>query len=238
MILDGPLPSWHRSHRRTRLWIHPPSKLLQPMTRKLIKPPLTAYLPILAGNLVRRPRLTYSPSLDLARWDEPSRTGSPSSSMSPWLIRITTRQSPRSLPLPLPVVSPALEHLETPVVYASIALALVGLAGAAFFFGDAGKRADALRDRFAGVHRLLSGKYYVDEAYDTLIGRPLHWISERVFLRLGDQILLDGSLHGLAALARRTAGALGRVQTGNLQLYAFFVLIGIVASLAWGWRHG
>ena len=70
------------------------------------------------------------------------------------------------------------------------------------------------------------------------IARPLYWISDRVFLRLGDRALLDGSLHGLAALARRTAGALGRVQTGNLHLYALLVLAGIVASLAWSWRHG
>ena len=29
-----------------------------------------------------------------------------------------------------------------------------------------------------------------------------------------------------------------RVQTGNLHLYALLVLVGIVASLAWSWRHG
>ena len=84
---------------------------------------------------------------------------------------------------------------------------------------------------------MLSGKYYVDEAYDTLIGRPLLWISDRVFLRLGDQTLFDGSLHGLAALGRRTAAGLSRVQNGNLHLYALLVLFGIIASIAWGWRH-
>jgi NADH-quinone oxidoreductase subunit L len=140
--------------------------------------------------------------------------------------------------LPLPAVLPALEHFEKPVVYASVAIALAGLAGAAYFFGGDGKRADALVRPLAGLHRLLSGKYFVDEAYDALIGRPLHWISERVFLRLGDQILLDGSLNGLAGFARRTAGVLGRIQTGNLQLYAFFVLVGLIASIAWSWRHG
>jgi NADH-quinone oxidoreductase subunit L len=85
---------------------------------------------------------------------------------------------------------------------------------------------------------VLSGKYYVDEAYDWLIGRPLYWISDRVFLRLGDQKLFDGSLHGLAALGRRTAGDLSRVQNGNLHLYALLVLVGIIASLAWTWHHG
>ena len=49
-------------------------------------------------------------------------------------------------------------------------------------------------------------------------------------------MLLDGSLNGLAALAQRTAGALGRIQTGSLHLYAFFVLAGSIACLVWIWH--
>ena len=41
-----------------------------------------------------------------------------------------------------PRVQPALEHFETPVVFVSVALALAGLAGAAYFFGGDGERAD------------------------------------------------------------------------------------------------
>jgi NADH-quinone oxidoreductase subunit L len=140
--------------------------------------------------------------------------------------------------LPLPPVVPALEHFETPLVAVSVAIAFAGLAGAAFVYGGEGGRAEGLRRRFAGLYRLLSAKYYVDEAYDALIGRPLYWISDRVFLRLGDQKIIDGTLHGFAALARRTAGGLTRVQNGSLQLYALLLLIGIVASLAWSFRHG
>jgi NADH-quinone oxidoreductase subunit L len=140
--------------------------------------------------------------------------------------------------LPLPALDPAFAHVEQPVVYASVAIALAGLAGAAYFFGGDGTRADGIARRFAGLHRLLSAKYYVDELYDALIGRPLLWLSDRVFLGVGDRFLLDGTLNGLAGLARRTAGALGRVQTGSLQLYAFLVLAGIVVSVVWSWRHG
>ena len=73
--------------------------------------------------------------------------------------------------------------------------------------------------------------------YERLIGKPLVWVSDAVFLRLGDRKLLDGSLNGLAALGQRSAGVLGRVQTGSLHLYAWFVLIGIVGALLWSWRH-
>jgi NADH-quinone oxidoreductase subunit L len=140
--------------------------------------------------------------------------------------------------LPLPDVVPALEHFETPLLVVSIALAFAGLALAAILYGGEAVRAEALRRRFPALHRVLSGKYFVDEAYDRLIAQPLYWISDRVFLRFGDQKILDGSLHGLAALGRRTAGGLSRVQNGNLQLYALLVLVGIIASLAWSWRHG
>ena len=139
--------------------------------------------------------------------------------------------------LPLPAVKHELHAFETPLLILSVVIALAGLAGAAHFFGGAAGRAARVRARFAGLHRLLEHKYYVDELYDLAIGRPLQWISERVFLGLGDRVLLDGSLDGLAALARRTAGVLGRIQTGSLQLYAFLVLVGSIACLAWIWRH-
>jgi NADH-quinone oxidoreductase subunit L len=138
--------------------------------------------------------------------------------------------------LPLPEVPAEVHPFETPLVVVSVVVALAGLAAAAFLFSHDGARAARLRPRFAGLHRLLSGKYFIDELYDRAIGRPLHWISERVFLGIGDRVLLDGSLNGLAALAQRTAGALGRMQTGSLHLYAFFVLAGSIACLVWIWH--
>ncbi|MEO8675335.1 MAG: NADH-quinone oxidoreductase subunit L [Casimicrobiaceae bacterium] len=139
--------------------------------------------------------------------------------------------------LPAPVAVPELEHLETPLVYVSVALALVGLLGAAFLFGGKAARAERLRQKFPVLHRVLSGKYFVDEAYDALIARPLFWISDRVFLRIGDRKILDGALNGMAALGQRTAGVLGKVQNGSLHWYALLVVAGIVASLALVWRH-
>ena len=59
------------------------------------------------------------------------------------------------------------------------------------------------------------------------------WISKKVFLDLGDRALIDGTLDGMARLARRTAGVLARVQTGQLQLYLLLALAGVVGSLWW-----
>ena len=139
--------------------------------------------------------------------------------------------------LPLPAVSGHLHHFETPLIVASVVIALAGLAAAAYLYGGDGSRAARMQERFKGLHRVLSGKYYVDELYEAVIGRPLVWISDRIFLRLGDRVLIDGSLHGLTGLARLTAGVLGRVQTGSLHLYVWLVLAGIFACLAWSWGH-
>jgi NADH-quinone oxidoreductase subunit L len=139
--------------------------------------------------------------------------------------------------LPLPPVHPHLHAWETPLLVLSVVLALAGLAAAAWLFGGPAERAERLRARFAGLHRWLSGKYFIDELYERVLGRPLVWISDWIFLRLGDRALIDGTLHALARVARGGAAVFGRLQTGSLHLYAGFVLLGIAAALFWSWRH-
>ena len=140
--------------------------------------------------------------------------------------------------LPLPSIPEALEHLERPLLFGSVAIALLGLALAAFMYREDLWRGERLSHLFAPIHRLLWNKYYVDELYAAAIVRPLHLVSDRVFLRLGDKALIDGTLHGLAGLARLVAAGLSRVQTGSVQLYALLVLLGGALVLALRWLHG
>jgi NADH-quinone oxidoreductase subunit L len=140
--------------------------------------------------------------------------------------------------LPIPAVVESLEPYEHTLVLVAVAVALLGLAAATFMYRRGLARGEALAARFPRLHRVLGGKYYIDELYQAVLDRPLHWISERVFLGLGDRLLLDGSLHGLAALTRRAAGRLSRVETGQLQWYVAMAVIGMVGCLLWVWRHG
>ena len=139
--------------------------------------------------------------------------------------------------LPLPALQESLQFFHRPLLVISVLIALAGLAGAAYVYGGPPARAEALRERFAGLHRWLSGKYFIDELYERVIGRPLVWVSDRVFLRLGDRRVLDGALNGLARLGQYGAATLARVQTGQLHLYVWLVMIGIVGALLWSWRH-
>jgi NADH-quinone oxidoreductase subunit L len=140
--------------------------------------------------------------------------------------------------LALPKVQPSLEHFEHTLLYVSIGLAFVGAALAAYLFGGPTSRPDAIKSGLLPVHRLLTAKYFVDELYERAFARPLTWVSEHVFLRGSDRLVLDGALNGVASLAQRTAGVLGRVQTGSLQWYGVLVMAGIVGALLWSWRHG
>jgi hypothetical protein len=77
----------------------------------------------------------------------------------------------------------------------------------------------------------------VDEFYEAFIRQPLLWISERVFLGIGDRRLFDGTLHTLAALGRGTAAALSRVQTGSLHSTPSSCSRGSPTALYLGLRH-
>lgn len=140
--------------------------------------------------------------------------------------------------LPIPALTEAGEHAERALMGISIAIALAGLALAWFFFSKGAARAQAAQRALSPLHKLLADKWYVDELYELVVIRPLHAISDRLFLRVGDRILFDGSLHGLAALARHGARLLCRVQTGSLHLYALLVLFGGAALLLLRWLHG
>jgi NADH-quinone oxidoreductase subunit L len=139
--------------------------------------------------------------------------------------------------LPLPKIDEHLHHYETALLVVSVLLALGGLLAARFVYGGGPARAEALKARFSGAHRSLTAKYYIDELYERAIGRPLVWISDIVFLRLGDRVIIDGALDGLAATGRFCGGLLSRVQSGPLHRYAWFVMIGIAGALFWSWRH-
>ena len=139
--------------------------------------------------------------------------------------------------IPLPPIVESFEHYEQTLLIVSIVLAFAGLGLAVFMFGGPASRPERVKQAMLPVHRLLSGKYFVDELYDRAIVKPLAWFSEVVLLRGSDKRLLDGSLHGLASLAQRTAGLLSRAQTGSLHLYGLLVMVGIVGALLWSWRH-
>jgi len=88
-----------------------------------------------------------------------------------------------------------------------------------------------IRERIAGLHRWVENKYYVDEAYDKAIVRPL-WNVSVVIYKVIDRVLIDTLLiSGYAMIARFGGMVVRQFQNGNLQRYAFFVLFGLSLTL-------
>jgi NADH-quinone oxidoreductase subunit L len=78
---------------------------------------------------------------------------------------------------------------------------------------------------------VLQKSYFIDEIYDTAIGRPAEG-----FARLAavfDSQVIDGAVNGVARLARGAGGGLRRIQTGFVRQYALGIVIGAVALLAY-----
>jgi NADH-quinone oxidoreductase subunit L len=83
-----------------------------------------------------------------------------------------------------------------------------------------------------GFEGVVANKYYVDEALDRAIVTPTYAISKSFLWRVIDNGLIDGLLvNGSAALARGFGWAGSRLQTGNVGIYAWVLVVGVVALL-------
>ncbi|HEX9729446.1 MAG TPA: NADH-quinone oxidoreductase subunit L [Gemmatimonadales bacterium] len=83
-----------------------------------------------------------------------------------------------------------------------------------------------------GFGLVLLRKYYIDELYDTVVVRPLVWLSEKILWKGVDAGAIDGAgVHG-AANVTRGLGAIGSwLQSGQLGTYVFIFVIGVVVLL-------
>ncbi len=116
-------------------------------------------------------------------------------------------------------------------------VALAGIGVATLLFLTRRQAADALARRFAGLHRLLLNKYYVDEAYRDVFVDPLVTASERGLWRGIDAGLIDGAVNGVGRFVRGAGGVLREAQTGSIRAYAASLFIGVVLVLAYYvWR--
>jgi NADH-quinone oxidoreductase subunit L len=83
----------------------------------------------------------------------------------------------------------------------------------------------------SGFRRVLYRKWYVDEIYDALIVRPVLFLS-RLFWRFIDQGIIDGLfVNGVGHLSRGLGWVGSRLQTGQVNTYAFAVIVGVLLLL-------
>jgi NADH-quinone oxidoreductase subunit L len=119
----------------------------------------------------------------------------------------------------------------------SSGIAIAGIGIAFYFFLRRRDAADRVAAGFAGVHRLLLNKYYVDEIYDAAIVQPITRTSDRALWRVVDAGLLDGAVNGAGSFVNGASAILRRLQTGSMRAYALSVFVGVVMILGYYvWR--
>jgi NADH-quinone oxidoreductase subunit L len=121
-------------------------------------------------------------------------------------------------------------HAAWPIILA-IVLALGGLLGAWFLLKPAALRTPEEEPNYSdGLGRMLYHKWFVDEIYEAVILRPVRILSH-AFSSIVDRGVIDGIIDGSGRLSQGIGLLAGRVQTGQLNTYAFMIVVGALAVL-------
>jgi NADH-quinone oxidoreductase subunit L len=81
------------------------------------------------------------------------------------------------------------------------------------------------------LEKALYNKWYVDELYQKIVVRPV-WGLSRAFYSVVDRGTIDGLVDGVLGRGAMLLGmAAGRVQTGQVNTYAFVIIIGVIVVL-------
>jgi NADH-quinone oxidoreductase subunit L len=135
----------------------------------------------------------------------------------------------------------------------SVLIAVAGIVVAQRFYVTRPEISEQLGERFAGPHRVLSNKYYVDELYNATVingtfgaGSGL-WAVDRTvvdgavngagkltivgswFSGLTDRTVVDGLVNLVGWVVQESSLVFRRLQTGLVQNYALLMVFGIFA---------
>ena len=87
--------------------------------------------------------------------------------------------------------------------------------------------------RVSPLYQLLANKFYFDEIYQAVFAGGSRGLGTALW-RVGDVALIDGAMvNGSARVVGWLSGLLRRMQSGYLYHYAFTMIIGLSALLAW-----
>jgi NADH-quinone oxidoreductase subunit L len=122
--------------------------------------------------------------------------------------------------------------LEAALTIISVAIAGAGIYLAKKIYLDDPRAADANATHFAKMYRLLLNKYFVDEAYDSMVVAPIVKTSELFLWKGFDNGVIDGAVNGLGRVIAFCSQWLRRIQTGVAQSYALVFVGGILFILS------
>jgi len=119
---------------------------------------------------------------------------------------------------------------EAILMIVSVLVAAAGILAAWHFYLRDTAAAGRLRERLAGVHRVLFHKYWVDELYDAIAVTPIYRVALWCW-RFWDTRIVDGAVNGIAVVVELASGALRLFQTGFVGNYALALALGVAAVI-------
>jgi NADH-quinone oxidoreductase subunit L len=115
---------------------------------------------------------------------------------------------------------------------APVLLSALGIAIAALLYYKQNERPSRVAAATGKVYKMAMQKFYVDEVYQFVtqkilfngIGKAAAWI---------DKHLIDGMVNAVANGTAGISGAIKNIQSGKVQQYALYFLIGILVIVIW-----
>ncbi|MBB6091894.1 NADH-quinone oxidoreductase subunit L [Povalibacter uvarum] len=116
---------------------------------------------------------------------------------------------------------------------APVYLALLGVLAAWYLYIKRPDLPGKIAEKFSAVYKLLANKFYFDEIYQAVFAKGSRNLGTALW-RVGDVAIIDGTaVNGSARVVGWMSGVMRHLQSGYLYHYAFAMIIGLSALLAW-----
>jgi NADH-quinone oxidoreductase subunit L len=132
------------------------------------------------------------------------------------------------------------EEFENPALFVlhafmglPVYLAAAGVLAAWYLYIKRPDLPGMIATRMSALYKLLANKFYFDEIYQAVFAGGSRGLGNALW-RVGDVALIDGGMvNGSARVVGWLSGLLRHLQSGYLYHYAFAMIIGLSALLAW-----
>ena len=116
---------------------------------------------------------------------------------------------------------------------APVYLALLGVLAAWYLYIKRPDLPGKIAEKFSALYKLLANKFYFDEIYQAVFAAGSRNLGTALW-RVGDVAIIDGTaVNGSARVVGWMSGVMRHLQSGYLYHYAFAMIIGLSALLAW-----
>lgn len=133
-------------------------------------------------------------------------------------------------------LAPVVKNFEPAHLEASMEWILMGVASALaiimIFVAKSATKKEVYPEA-TGFAKVLENKWYIDELYNAIIVKPLYKLAA-FFSNIMETKVIDGAVNGVGQFVNWSAGRLRTLQSGQVGVYLFAMVIGIIVIFAVG----